>query len=80
MTETENLPSTGDDEIRKAVCVYDDGRDWSAYLVWQMNARRRISEKKFALPPARPQVSKPTIAPRKKPRSVTRRKLRIESD
>lgn len=41
--------------------IIDDGCDWTAWLKWNMNSRRRISEGRFELPPARPQVSAPSI-------------------
>lgn len=47
------------DERAGASVIVDDGCDWSAWLVWNMNSRRRISEKVFALPPIRQLVSKP---------------------
>ncbi|KFB90964.1 hypothetical protein GTGU_04788 [Trabulsiella guamensis ATCC 49490] len=46
-----------------ASVITDDGRDWTAWLVWNMNSRRRISERLFVLPPARPIVSKPVVRP-----------------
>lgn len=48
--------------------IVDDGRDWAAWLVWSMNSRRRLSEKVFALPPARPQVTRVSNKPKKKTR------------
>lgn len=45
-------------EIRSRVGYADDGCDWTAWLVWNMNQRRRLSERSFVLPPARPVVTK----------------------
>jgi hypothetical protein len=59
---------------------YDDGRDWAAWHKWNMNTRRRISEKRFELPPARPQVSLPTIKPRPKPRARLKPRKQPETD
>lgn len=52
--------------------LIDDGCDWTAWLVWSMNARRRISENLFSLPPLHPQVAKP-IARQKRPKRKTRK-------
>ncbi|MEG0869876.1 MAG: hypothetical protein RSG77_22965 [Hafnia sp.] len=54
------------DERAGATLIIDDGCDWVAWLVWNMNSRRRISEKVFALPPFRPQVSKPACVRKNK--------------
>lgn len=64
-------------EYASATVIIDDGCDWAAWLVWSMNSRRRLSEKLFALPPARPQVMKVSIKPKKK---RPRRKIRPLSE
>lgn len=57
------------DEVRSgSLKVVDDGRDWSAWLVWSMSFHRRISEGKFVLPPDRPQVAIPVVEKKKCPR------------
>ncbi|QHA85732.1 hypothetical protein [Serratia rhizosphaerae] len=65
------------EELVKTLRVYDDGCDWTAWLNWKMNSQRRISEKRFELPPARPQVMPPTLKPKKKAR---RRKARHNTE
>lgn len=55
-----------------AMEIFDDGRDWSAWLVWSMNSRRRISEGIFSLPPEKQQV----VPVSRKPKKKTRRKKR----
>jgi hypothetical protein len=71
--------SEGDEAIVRALHTCDDGRDWSAWYVWDMNSRRRISEGRFELPPERPQIVPPTTEPRKK--AVRRKKRKaVESD
>ncbi|MCW4985669.1 MULTISPECIES: hypothetical protein [Enterobacter] len=52
--------------------IFDDGRDWSAWLVWSMNSRRRISEGVFSRPPEKLQV----VPVSRKPKKKTRRKKR----
>lgn len=39
----------------------DDGRDWTAWLVWAMRARNRLSVCSFEPAPGRPQVSAPVV-------------------
>lgn len=63
-----------------ALHIYDDGRDYTARLVWQMGERKRISEGTFSLPPPCPQVVPPKISPKKKPAARRRRKVKPESD
>lgn len=53
--------------------IIDDGCDWTAWLVWNMNSRRRLSEHAFALPPARQQVVPLST---KQKRKLRRRKIR----
>lgn len=64
----------------RARYVFDDGCEWSAWLVWNMNSRRRISEHRFELPPVRPQIRLPSIKPKKKPRKISRKKPKPEPD
>lgn len=67
------------DEVRSgSLKVVDDGRDWSAWLVWSMNARRRISECLFSLPPARPLVANPVV--KKKRTRKSRKPLSLFTD
>ncbi|WP_368750265.1 hypothetical protein [Klebsiella aerogenes] len=79
MNDDENYID-GDEALVRALHVFDDGRDWSAWLVWNMNSRRRISEHRFELPPARPQIRPPSIIPKKKARKPSRQKVKLESD
>ncbi|WP_199146348.1 hypothetical protein [Citrobacter braakii] len=67
---TENL--TDDEALIRSLHVFDDGRDWTAIIVWMMGDRKRISEHTHSLPPTLPQIVKPTIKPkvRKKRRRV----------
>ncbi|WP_049856967.1 hypothetical protein [Trabulsiella odontotermitis] len=74
MTEKHTADDT---KLLKALHYVDDGRDYSYRIVWEMNSRRRISEKRFELPPACPQVVKPTLVPKSKPR---RRKVRKQTE
>ncbi|MDY3570231.1 hypothetical protein [Enterobacter hormaechei] len=53
----------------KTLHTFDDGCDWTAYLAWLMNSRRRISKKRFELPPARPQIVPSKLIPRKRARA-----------
>lgn len=71
--------SEGDEELIRILHTCDDGRDWSAWYVWEMNARRRISEGRLELPPERPQIVPPTIKLKKKKARRKKRKT-IESD
>lgn len=64
---------SGDEALVRALHTCDDGCDWTAWYVWRMGERKRISEHVFALPPVRPQVVMPTIKPKTKKR---RRKVR----
>lgn len=59
--------------------LIDDGCDWCAWLVWSMNARRRISESLFSLPPMRPLVAKP-VAKKKKRTRKPRKALSLFTD
>lgn len=68
---TENL--SGDEALIRALHVCDDGRDWTARIVWMMGDRKRISEHTHSLPPALPQIVKPTIEPKKKRRTKKRK-------
>lgn len=79
MDEDDNFTS-GEQLLIGALHHYDDGRDYSARLVWQMGERKRISEGKFSLPPPCPQVMPPKITPKKKPAARRRRKAKPESD
>lgn len=67
------------DEVRNgSLQVVDDGCDWSAWLVWSMNARRRISESLFALPPAPQQVAKRIVKKKKRMRRSHKATVLIE--
>lgn len=72
MSDEENY-TDADNELIRVLHKVDDGRDWSQWHVWGMNSRRRISEKRFELPPARPQIAPPSIKPKQK-RKKKRRK------
>lgn len=61
------------EEAAGASLIIDDGCDWTAWLVWSMNSRRRLSEHVFVLPPARPQIVPLSAKQKRKPR---RRKYR----
>ena len=69
----EEIEVSADEELLRVLHRADDGRDWSGWLVWSMNSHRRISEKRFELPPARPQTVKPSIKPRHKRPNKRRR-------
>lgn len=71
--------TASDKELLKALHYVDDGRDYSYRIVWSMNSRRRISEKRFELPPACPQVVKPTLIPRPKPRRKRKQRKPVEN-
>ncbi|EMY7639950.1 hypothetical protein ABCT75_004036 [Citrobacter freundii] len=68
---TENL--TGDEALIRALHICDGGCDWTARIVWMMGDRKRISEHTHSLPPALPQIVKPTIEPKKKRRTKKRK-------
>lgn len=61
------------DERAGTTLNIDDGCDWSDWLIWNMNSRRRLSEKVFTFPPTRPQVVPASAKPKKK---IRRRKIR----
>lgn len=65
---------TGNDALVRALHVCDDGCDWTAWHVWRMRERRRISEHVFTLPPARLFVMPPSIKPKKKRRQKRKAK------
>ncbi|WMY76405.1 hypothetical protein RHD99_10975 [Buttiauxella selenatireducens] len=44
-----------------ATVVLDDGCDWTAWHVWDMRSRLRVSKGINEQPPARHLVAKPTI-------------------
>lgn len=69
---TENL--TGDEALIRSLHLCDDGCDWTAWHVWRMGGRRRISEHVFSLPPARRLVMPPSIKPKKKRRQKRKAK------
>lgn len=62
----------------KTIHAVDDGCDWSDWLVWSMNARRRISESRFALPPVPQRVSKRTAKNKKRMRRTHKAAVLIE--
>lgn len=62
--EDEGFEVVPDDQRAGALHIIDDGCDWTAWLVWNMNSRRRLSEHRFALPPERKQIT--PLATRKK--------------
>ncbi|WP_439413116.1 hypothetical protein [Enterobacter ludwigii] len=64
----EKIGVSADEELVRVLHKVDDGRDWSGWIVWSMNSRRRISDKHFELPPARPQKVPPSIKPKQKRR------------
>ncbi|MBF0032037.1 hypothetical protein HAX39_05465 [Citrobacter freundii] len=65
---------SGDEALVRSLLVCDDGCDWTAWHVWRMGERQRISEHVFALPPVRPQVVSPTIKPKQKQRQKRKAK------
>lgn len=69
---TESL--TGDDALIRSLHVCDDGCDWTAWHVWLMGVRRRISEHVLSLPPARRLVIPPSIKRKKKHRQKRKAK------
>lgn len=64
---------SGDEALVRALHTCDDGCDWTARIVWMMGDRKRISEHAHSLPPALPQIVKPTIKPKKKRRTKKRK-------
>lgn len=69
----------GDEELVRILHICDDGCDWTAWHVWEMNSRRRISEGRFELPSERPQIVPQTTKPKKK--KVRRKKRKtVKSD
>ncbi|EOC9629676.1 hypothetical protein [Enterobacter ludwigii] len=73
----EEIEVSADEELVRILHRVDDGRDWSGWIVWSMNSRRRISDKRFELPPARPQIVKPSINPKQKRRKKRRKAKEI---
>ncbi|HDR2353321.1 TPA: hypothetical protein QCH65_000466 [Enterobacter roggenkampii] len=73
MDDEEIIEAEPIEEAAGSSLIVDDGCDWTAWLVWNMNSRRRLSEHVFALPPARPQVVPLSAKHKRKPR---RRKIR----
>lgn len=69
---TENL--TGDEALTRSLHVCDDGCDWTAWHVWRMGERRRISEHVFTPAPVRQRVIPPSITPKKKRRQKRKAK------
>lgn len=61
---TENL--TGDEALIRSLHVCDDGCDWTAWHVWRMGERRRISEHVFTRPPVRQRALPQSIKSKKK--------------
>lgn len=57
---------TGDEALIRSLHVCDDGCDWTAWHVWRMGERRRISEHVFTRPPVRPRAIAKSIKPKKK--------------
>lgn len=60
-----------------ATIVIDDGRNWTAWHVWNMRSRYRMSRGMFEHPPARPLVSRPII---KKARATRKKKRQFIFD
>lgn len=77
MDDEEIIEAEPVEEAAGTSLIIDDGCDWTAWLVWNMNSRRRLSEHVFALPPARPQVVPLSAKQKRKPR---RRKIRALRD
>lgn len=69
---TENL--TGDEALLRSLHVCDDGCDWTAWHVWRMGERRRISEHVFTRPPVRQRALPQSIKPKKKRRQKRKAK------
>lgn len=63
-----------DDVIIRSTLIIDDGRDWTEYHKWSMNARRRMRNGIYEPPPARPKVSEIKLEPIKKPKKKSQRK------
>ena len=77
MSDDENSGVIPVDERAGATLNTDDGCDWTEWLKWDMNSRRRISEKRFELPPTRPQIVPPSIKPKHKRRKKRRKAKEI---
>lgn len=76
MSNDENY-TDADDEMIRVLHKVDDGCDWSWWYVWDVNSRRRISEKRFELPPARPQIVPSSIKPKQKRRKKRRKTTEV---
>lgn len=72
----EEIGVSADEELVRVLHVVDDGRDWSGWIVWDMN-NRRLSEKRFERPPARPQIVPPSIKPKNKRRKKRRKVMEV---
>lgn len=68
---------SADEELVRVLHVVDDGRDWSGWIVWDMNGRRRLSEKRFERPPARPQIVPLSIKPKNRRRKKRRKVMEV---
>ncbi len=66
MTE-HNMADLNDPLVQVSMHI-DDGCDWTAWLIWLMNSKRRMRDGVTESPPARPQVAAVKIEPKKKPR------------
>lgn len=76
--ENEDFEAIPDDQRAGALHIIDDGCDWSAWLVWNMNSRRRISEHQFAQPPAKPKIIFSMIKPKKIANRRNKKKIHKE--
>lgn len=63
-----------DDVLVRGSMIVDDGCDWTAYHVWAMNTRRRMSGGIYEVPPDRPKVSEVKLVPIKKAKRTRQRK------
>lgn len=57
-----------DDELVRSVVTVDDGRDYTARLVWRMRVRRDMRNGVAAPMPPAPQVAAVRVEAKKKPR------------
>ncbi|MBK5072193.1 hypothetical protein I2492_04080 [Budviciaceae bacterium CWB-B4] len=66
-----------DDVLVRTSLIVDDGCDWTPWLVWKMNTRRRMRNGIHELSPDRPKVSEIKLTPIKKPKKKRQRKAEV---
>ncbi|PWI80301.1 hypothetical protein DEO48_09555 [Enterobacter sp. CGMCC 5087] len=76
MSDEENY-TDADYELIRVLHKVDDGCDWTKWYVWNMGGRRRISERHFERPPARPQIVPSSIKPKQKRKKKRRKTIEV---